>query len=195
MTTTDEIYLPEADNAGRVNLTLPSEAGSLMAAVSKDKLQERSFASIANLIPLEWAAGFRPEVVKTIERIGDGYRLTDDAGRIATIGDSAVEIPEGAGAAGGVTIAAPARVKPILVDGKLVINVLFFDTGRMLSGSMSGQIVDEGGRPIEGARVAPAFHVREGNGGDGVFPDDKEHEATTDRQGRFLRSAVRDPTR
>ncbi len=190
VTTNNEIFLPEADNAGRVNLTLPSEAGSLMAAASKDKLQERSFASIANLIPMEWAAGFRSDVVKTIERIGHGYRLTDDGGRIATIGDSAVEIPEGAGAAGGVTIAAPARVKPILVDGKLVIRVLFFDTGRMLSGSLSGQIVDEGGRPIEGARVAPAFHVREGNGNDGVFPDDKEHEATTDRQGRFLIRAI-----
>ena len=82
------------------------------------------------------------------------------------------------------------RVEPALVDGKLAIRVVFAEAGLASLGSLSGRIVDEAGRPIGGVRVAPAFHIREGNGGGGVFPDDKEHEATTDRNGQFLIRAL-----
>jgi RNA polymerase sigma factor (sigma-70 family) len=187
--TENEIFMPEADETGRVNLTLPTEGGTVMAVPINEKPLSRSLASIPILIPLERAEGFRAEAVKTIERIPQGYRLTDDAGRIATIGEPAIEIPDAPDT--GIIIAEPGQVQPILVDGKLLIRVVFFDAERVASGSLSGRIVDEAGKPIAGVRVAPAFHTRDGgNREGGVFPDDREHEATTDRDGRFLIGAI-----
>jgi RNA polymerase sigma factor (sigma-70 family) len=186
--TANEIFLPEADEGGRVNLTLPTEGGKLMAAATREKLLSRSFDSIPIVVPLEWASGFRPEAVKTIDRVEGGYRLKDDAGRIATIGDSARAVPDGAGRS--IAIGESGRVEPAIVDGKLMIRTIFSEAGRVASGSLSGRIVDEAGQPIDGVRVALAFHMREGNRGGGVFPDDKEHEVTTDRNGQFLIDAI-----
>jgi len=186
--TANEIFMPESDEAGGVNLTLPAEGGKVMAGAMMGKRLSRSLASIPVAIPLEWASGFRPEAVKTIERIERGYRLKDDAGRMATIGDPPRELPDRAGRS--ITIGESGRVEPTLVDGKLAIRVLFSDAGRVASGSLSGRIVDQAGRPIEGVRVALAFHSGEGGRGGAVFPDDKEHEATTDREGQFLIRAI-----
>ena len=177
-----------ADGAGRVDLTLPSEGGKLMASAERGKPRSRMFDSMPLGIPLEWAAGFRPETVTAVERVGDGYRLKDDAGRAATIGDPPREIRDGAGRS--IAIGETGRVEPAVVDGKLTIRVLFSAVNRGSYGNLSGRIVDQAGRPIEGVRVAPAFHIREGNRGGGAFPDDKEHEATTDRNGQFLIRAL-----
>jgi len=186
--TPSELFQPEADEGGRVSLTLPNEAGKVMAGATREKTHSRSHAWTPIAIPLEWAADFRPEAVKTIERIEGGYRLKDDADRIATIGDAARTVPVGAGRS--ITIGESGRVEPTLVDGKLVIRAIFSDTGRVTSGCLSGRIVDEAGRPVDGARVALAFHIQEGNGSGGVFPDDKEHEATTNRDGQFRIDAI-----
>jgi RNA polymerase sigma factor (sigma-70 family) len=186
--TPGNLFRSEADEAGRADLTLPAEAGKVMAGSTMGKPRSVGFASMPVVIPMEWASGFRPEAAKTIERIEGGYRLKDDAGRTATIGDAPREIPDGAGRS--IAIGEAGRVEPALVDGKLAIRVLFSEAGRVDLGSLSGRIVDEAGRPIEGVRVAPAFHIREGHGGGGVFPDDKEHEAITDRDGRFLIRAI-----
>ena len=140
------------------------------------------------MIPLEWASGFRTETVRTIERVAGGYRLKDDAGRMATIGDPPREVPDGAGRS--IKIGESGRVEPTVLDGKLVIRVLFSDAGRVSSGALSGRIIDEAGGPIDGVHVGLGFHIREGNRGGGVFPDDKEHQATTDRNGQFLVLAI-----
>jgi RNA polymerase sigma factor (sigma-70 family) len=186
--TPNELFQPEADEAGRVNLTLPTEAGKVIAGASTDKILSRSLASIPIAIPLEWSSDFRTEAVKTIERVPDGYRLKDDAGRVATIGDSARAVPNGAGRS--IMIAESGRVEPTLVDGRLMIRAIFSEAGRVATGNLSGRIVDEAGRPIDGVRVALAFHIREGNKFGGVFPDDKEHEATTGLNGQFLIRAI-----
>jgi len=185
--TADAIFVPEAHEAGRVSLTLPTGEGKVMATAAMDD-SLLSFASIPLVIPLEWDADFHPEAVKTVERFEGGYRLQDDAGRSATIGEPAQEIPSGTGTL--VTIAEPGRVEPGLVDGKLVIRVVFNDGGRAWPGNLSGRVVDQAGRPIEGALVAPAFHFREGNSGGRVFPGDKEHQATTDDRGQFVLHAI-----
>jgi thiol-disulfide isomerase/thioredoxin len=180
--------MPEADEEGRVNLTLPTEGAKLIAEALRQKVLSRSLASIPIVIPLEWVSGFRTETVRTIERVAGGHRLKDDAGRIATIGDAPREIPDGAG--GSIKIGESGRVEPTLLDGKLVIRVFFSDAGRVSSGALAGRIVDEAGRPIDGVHVALGFHTREGTRGGGVFPDDKEHEAITDRNGQFLVRAI-----
>ena len=179
-----DLFQAEADEAGRADLTLPREDGKLMAGAERGSPRARSFSSIPVAIPMEWASGFRTDAVKTIERIEGGYRLKDDAGRTATIGNAPRELPDGAG--GSIKIGETGRVEPTLVDGKLTIRVLFSEAGRASSGSLSGRIVDPAGRPIGGVRVAPAFYIREGHRGGSVFPNDKEHEATTARDGRFL---------
>ncbi len=180
--------MPEADEEGRLSLTLPTEAGKLMAGAMPDKVRSRSYASTPIMIPMEWASGFRPEAVRTIERLDGSYRLKDDGGRVASIGQSAREVNDGAGRS--IPIGESGRVEPVLVDGKLIVRAFFSDAGRVASGSLSGRVVDEAGRPIEGVRVATAFHIREGNRGGGVFPDDKEHEATTGLSGQFLIRAI-----
>ena len=171
--TPEELFMPEADEEGRVNLTLPTEGAKMMAGALREKVLSRSLATIPIVIPLEWASGFRTETVRAIERVAGGHRLKDDAGRVATIGDAPREIPDGAG--GSIKIGESGRVEPTLLDGKLVIRVFFSDAGRVSSGALAGRIVDEAGRPIDGVHVALGFHTREGNRGGGVFPDDKEH--------------------
>jgi RNA polymerase sigma factor (sigma-70 family) len=181
--TADAIFEHVADEAGRVSLTLPTGQGNVMvtAAIDSGLL---SFASLPLAIPLEWAPDFNPEIVKTVEPVSGGYSLTDDAGRLATIGEPAQEFPSGTGPL--VTIAEPGRVEPTLVDGKLVIRVVFNELGRVWPGKLAGQIVDHAGQPVTGARVAPAFHFREANSGGGFFPDDAHYEATTDNRGQFM---------
>ncbi len=185
--TAGAIFVPEADKAGRVSLTLPTGQGAVTAtAAMHDSLL--SFASVPLAIPLEWAADFRPEAVKSIDRLSGGYRVTDDEGRWATIGQPVPEFPSGTG--GLVTLAEPGRVEPSLVDGKLIIRVVFTDAGRAWPGNLSGRVVDQAGTPIDGALVALAFHFREGHSGGGLFPDGAEYRATTDDRGQFVLHAI-----
>jgi hypothetical protein len=186
----DAVFRSDADEGGRVNLTLPTEGRKVMAGVLKAKELSQGLASIPIVIPLEWSSGFRPAGVKSIERVPGGYRVKDDAGRIATIGASARDVPDGVGRS--IPIGESGRVEPTLVDGKFMIRVFFSEAGRVESENLSGRVVDEADQPVRGARVALAFHeAREGNrGGSAVFPDDKEHEAITNRNGRFLIRAI-----
>jgi len=187
--TADAHFWVEADETGRADVTLPTEGNKLTVTASTDRMRSRRFPALPIAIPLEWASGFRPEAVKTFERIEGGYRLKDDAGRIATIGDALRELPVGAGQS--IKLGELGRVEPTLVNGKLVIRAVFSEAGRRVSvGSLSGRIIDEAGKPIEGVRVSPAFHIRVGKSGGGVFPDDNEQTAVTDRDGRFLLCAI-----
>jgi RNA polymerase sigma factor (sigma-70 family) len=180
----------QVDDSGLANVTLPTEVGSATAWASTDhRWLRRFFPAVPIAIPLEWAANFRPEAVKKVEPLDGRFRLTDDAGRIATIGVSGRAELNKAGQV--VTIPESGRVQPIATDGKLVIGVNLPEPESVMIGSLSGQVVDEKSRPIQGALVSLAFHIHEGNQGGGVFPDDRENQATTDQNGKFLIHAVR----
>ncbi len=180
----------QVDESGLANVTLPTESGTATAWASTDhRWLRRFFPAVPIAIPLEWAANFRPESVKKIEQLDGRFRLTDDAGRIATIGVSGRAELNKAGQI--VTIPESGRVQPIITNGKLVIGVNLPEPETVMIGNLSGQVVDDNGRPIDGVLVSPAFHIHEGNQGGGVFPDDKENQATTDQNGKFLIRAVR----
>ena len=165
----------------------------MTAYVSADRrMQRRDPSSVPVAIPLEWAPGFRPDAVQKVERLGGRFRLTDDAGRVATIGES------------GRVVIDQSRPSPQL-DRKLggwnrssrvgsssiVVNLP--EPESIAAGDLAGQVVDDQGRPIEGVLVSPAFHIHEGGRGGGVFPDDGENQATTDQNGKFLIRGIRCP--
>jgi hypothetical protein len=77
--TPEELFMPEADEEGRVNLTLPTEGAKMMAGALTEKVLSRSLATIPIVIPLEWASGFRTETVRTIERVAGGHSLKDES--------------------------------------------------------------------------------------------------------------------
>ena len=187
--TPGNLFRSEANEAGRIDLTLPTEAGKVMAGAERGEQRSRTFASMPIGIPLEWASGFRPETVKTDRADRGGLPLEGRRGphgdnrrraARATRRSRPVDRDWRDGASGTGTRRRQARdPRPLLMTPAAVS-----------LGSLSGHIVDKAGRPIEGVRVAPAFHIREGNRGGGIFPDDKEHEATTDRDGQFLIRAL-----
>jgi RNA polymerase sigma factor (sigma-70 family) len=182
----------EVDESGLARLTLPSEGGSVdVAAWAERSFQRRYSSAPPVMIPLEWAVGFRPDAIKNIERREARFRLTDSAGHIATIGESQRAILKNDGQRA--TEPAPGRVEPIVTDGKLVISVNLFEPETAPAGDITGQVIDEAGRPIQGALVAPAFHIHEGKRGSGSFPDDGQNQASTDRDGQFVIREIRCP--
>lgn len=55
-------------------------------------------------------------------------------------------------------------------------------------GDLAGRVVDEAGRPVEGARVALIFVGEQGNGS--AMSSDDRHQVITDAQGRYLLRAI-----
>jgi hypothetical protein len=172
-----------ADDAGEARLTLsPGDTkGDVIVA-------EVSDAPGAITIPLAWAAGFRPDAVKSVERREADYRLVDEAGRVATLGGAKAFEPR-AGRFGPIDGLEPQilarldQIAPSVVDGKLTIGVILPEHDPKLVGDLAGRVVDEAGRPVEGARVVPQdYEERSGqirSLQDRVF-------ATTGADGRFL---------
>src|SRR5262249_52079957 len=160
--------------------------------VSADRRMQRRYpSSVPVAIPLEWAPGFRPDAAQKVERLGGRFRLTDDAGRVTTIGESGRVVIDQSGQT--VTRPEAGRVEAIITGGKLVIVVNLPESESIAAGHLAGQVVDDKGRPIDGVLVSPAFHIHEGGGGGGVFPDDGENQAATDQNGKFLIQGIRCP--
>jgi RNA polymerase sigma factor (sigma-70 family) len=188
----DAILRNEIDASGLAYLTLPSKGGSVTAYVSTDRRMQRRYpSSVPVAIPLEWARGFRPDAVRKVERLGGRFRLTDDAGRVTTIGDSGRVVIDQTGRTA--TRPEAGRVEPIITGGQLVIVVNLPESESIAAGDLAGQVIDDQGRPIDGVLVSPAFHIHEGGRGGGVFPDDAENRAVTDQNGKFLIRGIRCP--
>jgi RNA polymerase sigma factor (sigma-70 family) len=175
----NDFFLSEPDPKGRHRLTLPTEAGKATVVANAGE-NPSATPTKPILIPLEWAAGFRPDAVRTIEKAENGYRLADESGVLATIGDTTDKLHFGDDV---ITFGEGGRVEPILDGGKLVIRGVFSESGRRARGDLVGRIVDDAGRPIEGVRIGVAY-VDEKQGSSG-FPDDKDQQAVTDQEGRF----------
>jgi len=190
--TADAILRNEVDGSGLAYLTLPSEGGSVTAYASTDRRMQRRYPSSAPVvIPLEWAPGFHPDAVRKVERLDGRFRLTDDAGRMATIGESGRVVIDPSGEPA--TRPEAGRVEPIITGGKLAIAVILPELESVPTDNLAGQVVDGQGRPIEGVLVSPAFHTHEGGRGGGAFPDDGENQAMTDQNGKFLIRGIRCP--
>jgi RNA polymerase sigma factor (sigma-70 family) len=188
----DTLLWNEVDESGLAHLTLPSEGDSVSVGASAHRRLQRRYPSAHPvMIPLEWAAGFRPDAVKSVDRLDGRFRMIDDAGRIATMGPSARAVIDRSGQLA--TEPAPGRVEPIVTGGKLVITVNLFDPESLSAGDLTGQVIDELGQPIDGALISPAFHIHDGNRGGGSFPDNRENQVITDRNGKFVIRGIRCP--
>ena len=163
----DDVFKAEADDAGLARLTLPAEGGKITVGISEGP-GSANFVQV----PIEWASGFRPEGVKSIDRKAGSYHLADEDGRVATIGESA-------------------GVEPTIVEAKLLIRVTLLEADPGSVRDLSGRVVEAEGRPLEGANVALTFREKAGSG----MSSDEKHRATTDAQGRYVLRSVplRDP--
>ncbi|MDR3620524.1 MAG: sigma-70 family RNA polymerase sigma factor [Paludisphaera borealis] len=174
----------EADRAGRFPLTLPAEAGEAAVVVVQNAIPPTPNTKPI-MTPLKWAAGFRPDFVRKVERVENAYRLTDDHDRTATISDAPQTLPDGSD--GPLLLGGGGRVEPSLVDGKLVVRCVFSEAEPVALGAAVGRVVDGDGRPIEGVRVGLRVHIESASGLSsslGLLLHNELQEKT-DRDGRF----------
>jgi thiol-disulfide isomerase/thioredoxin len=148
----------KVDEAGFAKATLPEEAGRVTML-----MQAGDLPGSEELVPLEWETGFCPDAIKSVDKPAEGgplarFRLTDAAGRLATVSGP---------------------VEPLVADGRLVLRIAFPEIDAKAFGTLSGSIVDEGGRPIAGAAVALVIR-------DGQTTALDMHRAHTDSQGRYF---------
>ncbi len=154
-----------ADDRGLARLTLPTEG-----LASELGIRESDFQATAEIqtgvirLRLEWEPGFRPDELREVTRL-DGnerrFRLVDAGAKTATL-----HAPEG--------------IEPVKESGKLVFRVWFQHRDAKDFGALTGQVVDEEGKPIAGARVTLQQPERAPRGADEV-----RYRATTDPQGRY----------
>ena len=147
-----------ADEAGYARVTFPVEAGRATILVEPGDLP-----GSAELVPLAWEAGFRPDALKGVDRAaGAGpiarYRLTDSAGRTATISGP---------------------VEPLVIDGGVVLHIALAEPDTRAFGKISGSVADGEGNPVASATVA--LVIREGQ----TTAVDR-HPAYTDERGQFV---------
>ena len=121
-----------------MRLTLPTEGRRGLRLSLYESAPERFRACEGALeISLEWEPGFRPDELEAIGRLdGDGrrFRLVDAGSRSATI-----RVPD--------------SVEPIDEDGRLVVRVAMPERSLGDLGALTGQVLDDRGRPLGGARV------------------------------------------
>jgi RNA polymerase sigma factor (sigma-70 family) len=153
----------KTDENGFATLTLPHEAGKATVHLRAENQIGRTGPAT-----IDWEQGFRTDAVKTVERLVErGWttrlRLSDDAGRSATIA--------------GLTDA-------VASAGQLVIFALFPDATLQSTGTLTGTVVDQDGRPIADANVAIDFSL-----GQSLSARD-EHRVRTNAEGRYALHSV-----
>ncbi len=157
-------------------MTLPHEAGKTTVYVGA-KNQNETLSPVA----INWDAGFRPGAVKDVKRLEapgqrTRFQLTDEAGRSATLSGP---------------------IEPAVTAGEVVISATFPEATPKSTGTLTGTVLDQDGRPIADANVTIYFAFRQG----GAISAQDEHRVRTDAQGRYvLRSVPRkssegDPTK
>jgi RNA polymerase sigma factor (sigma-70 family) len=158
----DETFRAETDDVGLARLTLPTEGGKITVGISESPPS----GNIVEL-PIEWASGFRPDSIRGIERKEGLFRLSDEAGRLATIKDVA-------------------GVEPTLTGGVLTVRVTLAETDPKTLSNLTGRVVDTEGRPIAGAHIALKIHEKGASGAS----NDERHKATTDGGGRYVLRSI-----
>ena len=86
-------------------------------------------------------------------------RLTDDAGRTATIGEAPARSPTGPAGRPGSARRGKSNRRSSTASSRSASSSPMPAVAS--SGDWPGRVVDPDGRPVEGVRVAPAFHIHE----------------------------------
>ena len=155
------IFQSEADDRGIARVTLPVE-GAKLTVSARPGLAATGRQS---LVKLEWDGGFRPDAVERVDPAeGTGrdrrVRMADREGRSATV---------------------TGEVTPEVSAGKLVLVASFPEPEPQAYGLASGRVVDEGGRPIPGAKATLAFLYSASS----HLSSLEKHTTTTDADGRY----------
>ncbi len=122
------------------------------------------------LVKLDWDQGFRPDSIKDVKRLADPgqpvrFRLTDDAGRAATISGPA---------------------EPAITEGRLVVNTSLPERTLESTGTLTGTVVDKDGHPVADAHVTISYAYRQG----GAMSGQPEHRVRSDARGRYVLRAI-----
>jgi hypothetical protein len=154
----------QADQAGFARLTLPSDALKVLLAVMESQPRAVGELQTGRLeLSLDAEGGVRPDNLQAIANLeGEdrSFRLTDTEGKTAVL-----KLPESMALAND--------------NGNLLIRVSIPYRDARDFAAITGQILDEGGKPIAGARVA---FVRPGVP---ELPSVSRFSATTDPSGRY----------
>jgi len=153
------------DERGQARLTLPIEGGRVDLGVKESGPPASGELQTGVLrLSLEWEPGFQPDELEEISLLEGNdrrFRLIDADAKSATL-------------------QAPAAIEPVKDNGKLVIRVAIPYRDAKDFAALTGQILDENGRPIAGAHVsmvaAPGFFR---------VPNKLQHATTTDPRGRY----------
>ena len=152
----------QADEHGLARLTLPTEGGKISLAVSESAPWLNELQTGRLVMSLEWEPSFRPDELEEITRLAGKdrlFRLIDADGKAATL-----QVPD--------------AFEPTNDKGMLVIRVAIPYRDSKDFTVITGQVLDEQGRPVAGARVGITAMVRRD-------PNALTTIATTDRQGRY----------
>ena len=154
----------QADDRGVAGLTLSIEGPNTEVAVLESPLTSSEIPTGMLRLRLEWDPGFRPDALEEVSRLPGNdrrFRLVDADENTATL-----EVPE--------------LIEPVKENGKLVMRVFVPHRDAKDYAALTGQIVDEAGKPVAGARVAL--------GPPGQAPldgDELRNSATTDPRGQY----------
>jgi len=155
----------QTDARGQARLTLPIEGGRADLFVRESGPPASGELQTGALrLSLEWERGFLPDELEEISLLEGNdrrFRLIDADAKSATL-------------------QAPAAIEPVKDNGKLVIRVAIPYRDAKEFAALTGQILDENGRPIAGAHVglvaAPGFFR---------MPNKLQYATTTDPLGRY----------
>jgi len=155
----------QADDRGRAGLTLPSEGRTATLGVRESALPASGGLPTGVLqLGLEWEPGFQPGELEDISQVQGPdrrFRLIDANAKAAIL-------------------RAPAPIEPVKENGGLLIRVAIPYRDAKDFAALTGQVLEEQGRPLAGAHVAlvsaPGFFR---------MPDELQYATTTDPQGRY----------
>ena len=150
----------QADEHGWARLTLPTEGRKVSLAVRESSPESNELQTGMLTMSLDWETSFHPDELEEITRL-DGkdrlFRLIDADGKAATL-----QVPD--------------AFEPINDKGMLVIRVAIPYRESKDFTVITGQVLDEQGGPVAGARVGITAMMRRD-------PNTLNIVATTDRQG------------
>ena len=128
------MFQAHADEAGQTHMALPSDAHDVVLYVRESSWESSQLETGYLFLRLKWESNFRPDELQRISPLEGkvrGFRLIDANEKSATLH-------------------AAAPIEPVNDNGRLVIRVAVPERDSKDFGAVTGQVLDDKGRPIAG---------------------------------------------